>query len=200
MTQSKNSNSTHHHGNLKQALVLAGLELLHEGGLSNLTLRKCAAKAGVSHAAPAHHFKGLKGLTTAIVTHGHLIFVEFMQQGVDAANDDPKSKLMGCCNGYIKFNETHPALGSMLFFNENCFMDDAEWQAVSNASYKMLIDVAAPFEVGEKGAVLNEIAIWTMLEGYCNFMRWGKLNNIQNASQSLEFDDLLNMLNLRVKL
>ena len=56
----------HHHGNLREALITAGVGLLNEGGLSALTLRKCAARAGVSHAAPAYHFKGLNGLLTAI--------------------------------------------------------------------------------------------------------------------------------------
>ena len=59
--------TAHHHGDLRQALVAAGIELLDEGGLAALTLRRCAARAGVSHAAPAHHFKGLRGLLTAIV-------------------------------------------------------------------------------------------------------------------------------------
>jgi DNA-binding transcriptional regulator YbjK len=61
MTESADKKKPHH-GNLRAALVSAGIELLEEGGLEALTLRKCAARAGVSHAAPAHHFEGLQGL------------------------------------------------------------------------------------------------------------------------------------------
>ncbi len=59
----------HHHGNLREALIVAGIEILKEGGLPALTLRACAARAGVSHAAPAHHFDGLPGLVTAIAAN-----------------------------------------------------------------------------------------------------------------------------------
>ena len=66
------------HGNLKEALVLAGMQILEEEGLAALTLRRCAALAGVSHAAPAHHFDGLKGLRTAIAIRGYAILEQMM--------------------------------------------------------------------------------------------------------------------------
>ncbi|MGH8432616.1 MAG: TetR family transcriptional regulator, partial [Solimonas sp.] len=47
---------TYHHGDLREALVAAAIALLEEKGLSGFTLRQCARRAGVSHAAPAHHF------------------------------------------------------------------------------------------------------------------------------------------------
>ena len=46
----------YHHGNLKAALFEAGLEILAESGLSGLSLRNCADRAGVSHTAPKNHF------------------------------------------------------------------------------------------------------------------------------------------------
>ena len=73
----------HHHGNLRNALIEAGIDLLKEGGLPNLTLRKCAALAGVSHAAPAHHFDGLDGLRQAIASEG---FSRFRQAMLDASD------------------------------------------------------------------------------------------------------------------
>ena len=61
---------------LRVALVDAGLALLAIEGLAGLTLRACAARAGVSHAAPAHHFAGLPGLLTAIAARGFGIFTD----------------------------------------------------------------------------------------------------------------------------
>ena len=58
----------HHHGNLRPALIKAGIALLEEGGIDALSLRKCAARAGVTHAAPAHHFDGLAGLKALVYT------------------------------------------------------------------------------------------------------------------------------------
>ena len=75
----KKPDGKQHHGNLKESLVLAGMQLLEDEGLEALTLRRCAVLAGVSHAAPAHHFDGLKGLKTAIATRGYAIFEQMMK-------------------------------------------------------------------------------------------------------------------------
>ena len=58
----------YHHGNLKTALVEAGLEIIEAEGLAGLSLRAIAAKVGVSHTAPKNHFGSLRGLLTAIGT------------------------------------------------------------------------------------------------------------------------------------
>ncbi|MBL1240806.1 MAG: TetR/AcrR family transcriptional regulator, partial [OCS116 cluster bacterium] len=136
----------HHHGNLRKALVDAGIELLDEGGIEALTLRKCAARAGVSHAAPAHHFKGLKGLVTAIVTRGYLLFAAEMNANIEAADDDPISRLRGCSQGYVKFSRENKALASIIFNKANCFEDEPEWIEAADAAYQVLIDICAPFK------------------------------------------------------
>src|ERR1700693_234097 len=52
----------YHHGDLRNALIQAGLEILAEGGAAELDLRKVARKAGVSHAAPYRHFTDKQAL------------------------------------------------------------------------------------------------------------------------------------------
>ena len=69
----------HHHGNLRSALIDSGLALLANEGLAGLTLRRAAAAAGVSHAAPAHHFDGLPGLLTAIAARAFQLFADQME-------------------------------------------------------------------------------------------------------------------------
>ena len=55
----------YHHGDLRQAMITAAEAVLAEKGLAGFTLRECARRAGVSPAAPAHHFGNLTGLLTA---------------------------------------------------------------------------------------------------------------------------------------
>ena len=57
------SNNSYHHGNLKNALIEAGIEMVNEGGTASLSLRKVAAKCGVSNAAPYAHFAGKEEMT-----------------------------------------------------------------------------------------------------------------------------------------
>ena len=59
----------YHHGELKEALVSAGRKLLEEKGLRGFTLRECARRAQVSHAAPAHHFKSMDDLLEGLRVH-----------------------------------------------------------------------------------------------------------------------------------
>ena len=60
----------YHHGALRQALIDATEALLAEKGADGFSLREVARRAGVSAAAPAHHFGDASGLLTAVATLG----------------------------------------------------------------------------------------------------------------------------------
>ncbi|MFC7657596.1 TetR/AcrR family transcriptional regulator [Pseudonocardia benzenivorans] len=60
----------YHHGNLRRALLDASAQLVGERGPAALSLREVARRAGVSHAAPAHHFTDRRGLLTALAAEG----------------------------------------------------------------------------------------------------------------------------------
>lgn len=60
--------SSYHHGDLRSALLDAAQRLIARDGVGGFTLRACAREAGVSHAAPAHHFGDVRGLLTALAT------------------------------------------------------------------------------------------------------------------------------------
>ena len=63
--------SNYHHGDLKNALIQAGVKILSKEGISGLSLRKVARQAGVSHAAPYAHFADKQALIAAISTEGY---------------------------------------------------------------------------------------------------------------------------------
>ena len=67
---SPETEAAYHHGDLRDALIQAGLELLAEGGAEALDLRKVARRAGVSHAAPYRHFADKQALMAAINEEG----------------------------------------------------------------------------------------------------------------------------------
>src|ERR1700709_1143394 len=61
---------TYHHGDLKSAILQRAAELVAERGADGISLRELARAAGVSHAAPAHHFVDRRGLFTALAAQG----------------------------------------------------------------------------------------------------------------------------------
>jgi AcrR family transcriptional regulator len=71
---------TYHHGNLKDALVKASLDILHKDGLAGLSLRKCAERVGVSHTAPKNHFGNMAGLLTALASAGYAMLADYMRK------------------------------------------------------------------------------------------------------------------------
>ncbi|HEV7962299.1 MAG TPA: helix-turn-helix domain-containing protein, partial [Actinoplanes sp.] len=84
---------TYHHGDLRRALLDAAAEVIEEQGPAALSLRDLARRAGVSHAAPTHHFGDKAGLLTALATEGYGLLVaelaeewaathSFLEQGV----------------------------------------------------------------------------------------------------------------------
>ncbi|MAY42232.1 MAG: TetR family transcriptional regulator [Oceanospirillaceae bacterium] len=67
MTTSKKN---YHHGDLRESLLSAATDLISEGGVDNLSIRKLADKVGVSRTAPYHHFKDKNELLCAIAEQG----------------------------------------------------------------------------------------------------------------------------------
>ncbi|MEI5579289.1 helix-turn-helix domain-containing protein, partial [Streptomyces brasiliscabiei] len=60
----------YHHGDLRRALLVAAEHELEEKGIEGFSLRGVAKRAGVSHAAPLHHFKDTRALLTALAGVG----------------------------------------------------------------------------------------------------------------------------------
>ncbi|MHA1565400.1 MAG: TetR/AcrR family transcriptional regulator [Alphaproteobacteria bacterium] len=190
----KPTNKHHHHGNLKMALVEAGIELLSEGGLSALTLRQCAARAGVSHAAPAHHFNGLKGLLTAIVTQGFRTFTQAMAEPRDQAGSDPHARLIAVGNGYLAFTKNNDAMATLMFMTGKIFTDDPEFRTASAAAYQVLADACMPFDSGAAGRKGMEVLIWSLVQGYASLARTGRID-----TDVTPFTAILPLLDLKVR-
>ena len=114
----------HHRGNLREALIVAAMALLTEGGIAGLTLRRAAARAGVSHAAPAHHFNGLPGLLTAIAARAFCQFGDAMELARATADPAPFAQLAGICTGYLDFATRHAGIFHLMFVSAEVDRDD----------------------------------------------------------------------------
>lgn len=196
--------SRHHHGQLREALILAGLELMQSGGPDALTLRKCAALAGVSHAAPAHHFHGLISLKAAIVARGYRIFTQTMRDARDKAADEPRARLDAVCAGYIAFSRAHPALFKFMFRRHEYAPGDidavtmAELDRESTAAYLVLRAACAPFAHPDGDNVNTETLVWSLVHGYA--MLFGDAQNRTSpAGYTPEFSRILAGLHLALK-
>ena len=81
----KKAVTPYHHGDLREALLRTAEAMLERDGLAKLTLRAVAREAGVSHAAPSHHFSDLAGLLSALAAVGFRRFAAQMQAAGQSA-------------------------------------------------------------------------------------------------------------------
>ena len=93
----------YHHGDLKNALIKAGVEILAKDGVSGLSLRKVASKVGVSHAAPYSHFVDKQALIAAISTEGFRQLYERVNAVAEEYKAKPSRQLVEVAWAYVQF-------------------------------------------------------------------------------------------------
>src|SRR5512134_242181 len=93
----------YHHGDLENALIKAGIEILSKEGVVGLSLRKVAKRAGVSHSAPYAHFKDRQALIAAISTEGFKQLFAELDAAIAPCINDPKQQLVEGAWAYVQF-------------------------------------------------------------------------------------------------
>ena len=163
----------YHKGNLREALIEAGIDLIRERGPDALTIRGAAARVGVSHAAPKHHFPSLEALRTAVAIEGHRRFAAEMEAAIAEADPGPRAALIAAGIGYIRFARSHPGLFHVMFSGV-IDRDDPGLQAAAGVSYGVLAGVSAAVVHGPAGAEGTETLVWSLAHGFSALMLGGK--------------------------
>ena len=109
---------SYHHGNLRQALIEAGIKIINESGEESLSLRKVAALCNVSHAAPYAHFKDKDELLEAIKNS---VTDRFMDELLKAIEDKPTADqaIIAMGRTYIQFFSSNPDYFAFIFGKQN---------------------------------------------------------------------------------
>jgi AcrR family transcriptional regulator len=98
-----------------------------------------ARRAGVSHAAPAHHFRDVSGLLTAIAARGFERFVTRQEDLRRQAPDTPRAHLVASGMGYVVFAQGHPALSRLIFGSSRPDFANAGLGSAADAAYADLV-------------------------------------------------------------
>lgn len=141
----------YHHGNLRQALITAGLEMVERDGVESLTLRSVAKRINVSHSAPYHHFGNKAHLLAAVADAGFTLMAESIQaEARTDRSDHPYHQLRAVITGYFRFALARPSLFRLMFRPELTRPDQYPFLAEAEArTFSMLVEgIAACQEVG----------------------------------------------------
>ena len=109
---------TYHHGNLRQALIDAGIRIINESGEENLSIRKVAAMCKVSHAAPYAHFQDKNDLIESIKKS---VTEQFTEELSSAVKDSPNAEaaLINMGRHYVAFFVRKPDYFRFVFGSQN---------------------------------------------------------------------------------
>jgi AcrR family transcriptional regulator len=132
--------TNYHHGDLSAALLNAGEEVLEELGLRGFTLRECARRAGVSHAAPKHHFGDVSGFLTAIATRGFQQLSQMLQDQIDKAGD-LTGEFTATGKAYVHFAESYPEHFRIMFRSDLLDVDSGPLLSATNKTFTVLTNV-----------------------------------------------------------
>lgn len=182
----------YHHGDLRAALVEAAEAVLTERGVEGFTLRECARRAGVSHAAPAHHFKDAKGLLTEVAALGFERLTDAEEKARDA-EADPKNRLLGTGIGYVRFAIAHPAQFQLMFQKGLVDHANPRLMKASRAAFMVFIDTyAAVYGVTfapdmQKDTDPSVLREWSQVHGFATLSVQGQLGPTRTAAEIAKF-------------
>lgn len=114
---SRPSTGRYHHGDLRNGLLGAAMGLLESEGLEAVSLRAVARAAGVSHAAPYHHFADKAALVEALAARGFDQLSEQMRQAMEQQRA-PLDRFRATGLAYGRFAQQHPALLRLMIRSE----------------------------------------------------------------------------------
>jgi AcrR family transcriptional regulator len=175
---------TYHHGDLRETLVKAGRAILEKEGAAALTLRACARKAGVSHAAPQHHFETAADLLAEIAATGFDDFVKALDEGVKHETR-PSKRLVTMAIGYVAFAKSNPAI-YMLMFGTRIPRSSQRLQVAMTAAWIQLAD-AVKAASGADNVDGKATHVWSLVHGFSMLTIAGRLPPHVDEANALNF-------------
>jgi AcrR family transcriptional regulator len=176
----------YHHGDLKSVLVAAGREILEAGGVRGLSLREVARRAGVSHAAPAHHFPSLSAFLSECAASG---FGEFADALVRARSEafDAEQAIAGMGRAYLAFAHGNPVLFRLMFDQSENRERTPSQSANSSRAYGVLVDACRDLQPSVTAEELDfrVSAIWSLVHGYADLMLEGQICHEADAPEAV---------------
>ena len=165
------SRPTYHHGDLRAAILIEAARLVDQRGADRVSLRELAREAGVSHAAPAHHFTDRRGLFTALAAQGFEL--------LSAALAEAHPRFLDAALAYVRFAIEHPGHYRVMF--DKSLVDPSSRELVAAqaaAGAELSRGVASLADQHAKADPAGaELAAWSLVHGFS--MLW--LNDAVNA-------------------
>lgn len=154
------SRTSYHHGDLKAVILAEAAELVAERGADRISLRELARVAGVSHAAPAHHFADRRGLFTALAAEGW--------RKLAAALAAARPVFLDAALAYVRFALEHPGHYAVMFDRSLVDPDNADLVAAREAAGAELAQGVGTLDDprAKEDPQAAAMAAWSLVHGF----------------------------------
>jgi AcrR family transcriptional regulator len=179
----------YHHGDLHDALLQAARRVADRDGLNGLTLRAVAREAGVSHAAPAHHFGDITGLLSELAAMGFEAFSAQMDGAATCEAGRAGEAAQQKASAYVAFARDNPCLFQLMFRAERLDRTRPALQAASQKAFAKLALI-----VGERRGEAIDLdhltlaqaagiaRLWSLVHGFAMLRLDGRLQHVLDAA------------------
>jgi AcrR family transcriptional regulator len=174
----------YHHGALHEALLKAAERVLERDGLAGLTLRAVAREAGVSHAAPTHHFGDLTGLVSELAAIGFRQFNDAMR-AAGQGGATIIERALARARAYVAYAQAHPGMYGLMFRTERLDMSRPSLHEAASAAFAGLagsVGESRHEHIEEEKLSLDQAAAivraWSLVHGFTTLLLDDRLSDI----------------------
>jgi AcrR family transcriptional regulator len=187
--RAKTAERPYHLGDLREKLIAATEALILERGVDGFSLREVARRAGVSPAAPSHHFGDAKGLLAEVAYLGFREFADALMAADAKGGADPRSRLYEQGLAYVRFALKNPARFTLMFRHDTYGGDGHAGLGEASARAYAALENAIRAATGTApGAPLQKdgfgllLATWSIVHGFAHLALGGELQHAQEMA------------------
>jgi AcrR family transcriptional regulator len=174
----KDGPRSYHHGNLKETLIRAALELIAEKGPAGFTFAEAARWAGVSPAAPYRHYRDRDELLSDVARRGFESFEAALNKAWDDGRPDPNVAFERLGKAYLQFARTEPAYYSAMFEAGISLDTMPELRAASDRAFAVLRNaterlIATMPAASRPPVLMMALHVWALSHGVASLFGRG---------------------------
>lgn len=184
---------SYHHGDLRMALLEAATTELEEKGVEGFTLRSCARRAGVSHAAPAHHFGDVTGLLSAVAILAFGRLRESMHTQISEVEPGTVDHPIAAVLGYVYFAFERSSDFKLMFRTERLDQADPELREAGQSAFGLAAEAVGAFlhfpePMSDPVHARRVVALWSLAHGVASLLlaqQLGPLSEGRKLAQAM---------------
>ncbi len=177
------------HKNVREQLIIAGIEEINKYGLQSFSIRRIANECGVSCAAPYKHFKDRQSFIAAVIDYVNKQWAERQQKILEALPNDTRKQLVEISLDYIKFLVENPHFRSIIMLKDEEF--DNEYKnlrsQISGLSQELIKSYCKEANMSEDSERRKTYIVRSLIYGASLMFDNGELEYNDENMQFVEF-------------